>query len=158
MPKPTPEAIAQNKKEIASRGQAGRFGRMKGSLRKHPDLRSATTFGQPTLVDPKATGADQIVRNLGDSMKSGSAPQGGGSSQVKVEPVSGGAQPAANQPVPHSDTGTNPQDKPAQPPAQVNEAASGGSGTTASGNSTSTGNTDQGTSTSKKKKKKFLIF
>jgi len=153
VPKPTPEAVEQNKKEIASRGQTGRIGRLKSVMRKGPDFNTATTYGQPTLVDPKPTDADQIVRNFGNEIKAEQGAHGGGDNQIKVQPGTGGAQPAPNQPVPHSDTGTNPQDTPQQAPAQVNEAGQGTNPT-----ATSNSSNPQGSSTSKKKKKKFLVF
>jgi outer membrane protein assembly factor BamD len=62
IPTPTPEAIAQNKKEEESRRSTGVFGKMLGNLSSHPDVAKATKVGEPTLVEPPQTGAPEIER------------------------------------------------------------------------------------------------
>ena len=62
VPTPTPEAIAQNKKEEESRRELGRFGKLKLNLHRGPDTSLAVRVGEPTLVDPKPTNAPDIVR------------------------------------------------------------------------------------------------
>ena len=62
VPTPTPEAIAQNKREEESRRELGRWGKLKLNLRRGPDTSLAARVGEPTLVDPKPTNAPDIVR------------------------------------------------------------------------------------------------
>ncbi|HEX8892479.1 MAG TPA: outer membrane protein assembly factor BamD [Terriglobales bacterium] len=68
IPKATPEAIAQNKKEQESRGSLGTYGRMMLNFKKGPDVSQAATVGEPTLVDPKQTSAPEIVRSASATM------------------------------------------------------------------------------------------
>ncbi len=63
IPKATPEAIAQNKKEQDSRGSLSTMNRMMLNFKKGPDVSEAATVGEPTLVDPKQTSAPEIVRS-----------------------------------------------------------------------------------------------
>ena len=68
IPKATPEATAQNKKEQESRGSLGTYGRMMLNFKKGPDVSQAATVGEPTLVDPKQTSAPEIVRSASATM------------------------------------------------------------------------------------------
>jgi len=68
IPKATPEAIAQNKKEQESRGSLGTYGRMMLNFKKGPDVSQAAKVGEPTLVDPKQTSAPEIVRSASATM------------------------------------------------------------------------------------------
>ena len=68
IPKATPEAIAQNKKEQESRGSLSTYGKMMLNFKKGPDVSQAATVGEPTLVDPKQTSAPEIVRSATASM------------------------------------------------------------------------------------------
>jgi outer membrane protein assembly factor BamD len=63
IPKPTPEAIAQNKKEQESRGSLGTYSKLMLNFKKGPDVSQAVTVGEPTLVDPKQTGAPELIRS-----------------------------------------------------------------------------------------------
>ncbi len=132
VPTPTPEAIAQNKKEEASREELGRIHRMMSNMHRGPDtsIAAAAKLGDPTLVDPQPTNAPDIVRATMTAATTG----GGGT--VTVEPIKGGA-PAPNQPVPRSDA----QPGAAQTPADsgvpelrpLNSADSGAASDTSSG-------------------------
>ena len=64
VPTPTPEAIAQNKKELASRVPSTRYERWVNNMEKRPDLSAATRTGEPSLVDPKETDAPTMVREI----------------------------------------------------------------------------------------------
>ncbi len=99
IPQATPEAIAQDKAEIASRGTTGHFGKLMENFKKGPDVTDATKVGEPTLVDPKQISAPDMVRAASSSIM-GSMP---GANKVGVERVGNGALPAANDPVPRSD-------------------------------------------------------
>ncbi|MBZ5510524.1 MAG: outer membrane protein assembly factor BamD [Acidobacteriia bacterium] len=105
VPTPTPEAIAQNKREEESRRELGRFGKLKLNLHRGPDTSLAARVGEPTLVDPKPTNAPDIVRANTAAIMAASAKTGGGETgtgSVSVETVKSGA-PPPNQPVPRSD-------------------------------------------------------
>lgn len=173
VPTTTPEALAQNKAEEASRGNTGRVGKVMTNFKRHPDLAQAASVGEPTLQDPQPTNATDFVKDV-----TRMATEAGGG-KVSLETVKG--QPVANEPVPRSDAPPAEAPKtnngaatpaPPQQPAQVNDAAAGASsvsGTAAtSGESSSSSNatksaddktpdqSDQKDSSSKKKKKKGL--
>ena len=61
IPKATPEAIAQNKKEQEARGSLSTYGKLMSNFKKGPDVSAATQVGEPTLVDPKQASAPEIV-------------------------------------------------------------------------------------------------
>ena len=102
IPKATPEAIAQDKAEIASRGSAGKVDKVMENFRRAPNVTEATKVGEPTLVDPKQVSAPDMVRAATNSVM-GSLNNLNGSHQVTVEAVGGGAPPPANALVPRSD-------------------------------------------------------
>src|SRR5664279_1332752 len=70
IPKATPEAIAQNKKEQESRGSLSTFGKVMENFKKGPDVSEATKVGEPTLVDPKQASAPELVRAASASVMS----------------------------------------------------------------------------------------
>jgi len=94
VPTPTPEAIAQNKAEIASRGETGRFGKIMGNFKHGPDVAQADSIGQPPLTDPKQTSATDVVREL--------VRAGVGQQKTSVQIIKGGLKP--NAAPPRSDT------------------------------------------------------
>ena len=123
VPTPTPEEIALNKQEMASRTASTRYERFVNDMGKHPDFSAAVKVGQPTLVDPKQTDAPNLVREINAAFKA-AAEAGSGTGKIEVETVSGGGVPA-NQPVPRSaEPAVKPSDIPAQAPPQLNESAS----------------------------------
>ena len=69
VPHATPEAIAQNKSEIASRGSMGKIDKVMENFHKGPDVSEATKVGEPTLVDPKQASAPEMVRAANASVK-----------------------------------------------------------------------------------------
>jgi len=134
IPKATPQAIAQNKAEIASRGSLGKVGKVIENFRHAPDVSEADKIGEPTLVDPKQTSAPDMVRAAEASVKATVA-DGGGNNQVSVERVDEGAAPPPNAAIPRSDAepgATAPGDNTATVPGD-NTAA------TASDNNATTG-------------------
>ncbi len=148
VPKPTEEAIAQNKKEEASRGQVGRIGGVMDRFRKRPNvsIASAATYGEPTLVDPKPTDAATLTRRTAEQITGISQ---GGEGVVNAEQMKDGKIPEAGE-VPRS---KDDPDKPAAPPAQLNEAANSSSSVDTQDKSAPV---DNSASTSKPKKKKGL--
>ena len=167
IPTPTPEAIAQNKAEEESRGASGMRQRIFMNLRRGPDVARSVKVGEPTMTEPKQTGAPDLVRDTTRTIQE--AYRGdGGSQSVAVETVGTGAPPPSD-PTPHSApaAGTAPGTQPAvegeqppPPPTQVNEAAPGASAAdqvaAADKDSKDSKEEKDQTSSSSKKKKKGL--
>ncbi|HZR32491.1 MAG TPA: outer membrane protein assembly factor BamD [Terriglobales bacterium] len=105
VPKPTPDAIARNKAEEASRRETGMVGRVWGNFSRHPDTSLASRVGDPALVDPKPTSATEIAQEATRALTLAPA-QAGGNNNVSIEKIGNGASPAENQAIPHS--GDNP--------------------------------------------------
>jgi len=123
VPRPTRAALELNKKEMASRQEAGIMSSMMANFEKHPDVAKASRVGEPTMVDPAPVTATDVVRQATKAL--GDSPD----NNVKVETVNGTV--PQNQEVPRSDAqapdpGTTlrpSQEKPAEAaPVQPNEA------------------------------------
>jgi outer membrane protein assembly factor BamD len=99
VPKPTQEAIAQNKAEEGSRGEPGKIGKIMQNFHKRPVVEQAAKVGEPTLVDPKLTSAPEVVRQVNSLAGVG----GEGTETVTVETLKNGELPPG-QSVPRSDT------------------------------------------------------
>jgi outer membrane protein assembly factor BamD len=129
VPTPTPEAIALNKKELASRVKGTRYEHFMNDMGKRPDLSAATRVGSPSLVDPKETDAPSLVRQINSLAKSEMASKSG-SGKVTVETVNTGSKVPENQPAPRSaeaavsSAAVSSNDTPAKAPAQLNESSS----------------------------------
>ncbi len=101
VPKPTKAAIAQNKAEEDSRREASTVSKIMRSFDKHPNVAQASKVGEPTLVDPTAMSASQMMQQATRAaLGIGGGP---GSNSVSVETVKGGAL-APDQPAPRSDS------------------------------------------------------
>jgi len=185
IPRPTRGMVAQNKAEIASRGEKTMLGQMRDLIRKGPDVSKASTVGEPSLVDPEPLAATTVVR--GEAF----AAAGMGEKQVGVEvikpdqpagstlpanePASGtspfGAAATATAPPTASDqnelkpnVASDPNElKPTDagtdqppPPTQVNEIQQSSSSKDAAKADDSTPASDEDLSSSKKKRKKGL--
>lgn len=124
VPKATPQAIAADKAQIASRGSLGTVGKVMENFHKGPDVSEATKVGEPTLVDPKQASAPEMVRSANDSVKTYLEGAGIGN-HVTVETVKNGEPPPPNAPVPHSDAAPGTTD-----PAAVTAAPAPGATTT----------------------------
>lgn len=83
VPTPTKEAIAENKKIEASRGQVGRFGSVMNAFHRGPMMATAATVGEPTLVEPKQADPTQPVRDA-EKYLTEIQKQGGGGQQNTV--------------------------------------------------------------------------
>jgi outer membrane protein assembly factor BamD len=101
VPTPTPEAIAQDKQEIASRGHLGMYGKVMENFKHSPDVTSASKVGEPTLVDPKQASAPDFVRDATNTLMG--IPPAGGNAKASAEVVNNGGAAPANAPVPRSD-------------------------------------------------------
>jgi outer membrane protein assembly factor BamD len=162
VPTPTPEALALNKKELASRTMTTRYERFVTDIGKRPDLSAAVRVGQPSLVDPKETDAPSLVRDINNAMKSDMEARSG-AGKLSVETVNGSAKVAENQPAPRSpESSVNPSDVPKDAPPQLNESTSGTSAApdsaTANASSTSTTKDDAKNASSSHKEKKKHRF
>jgi outer membrane protein assembly factor BamD len=96
VPRPTRAALELNKKEVASRQQAGVMSSMLGNFEKHPDVAKASHVGDPTMVDPAPTNPNDVVRKV---VSAGG--MAGGDNKIGVETVDGKVAP--NQEAPRSD-------------------------------------------------------
>jgi outer membrane protein assembly factor BamD len=130
IPTATPQAIAQNKAEEASRRETGMFGRVMNNFTRHPEMAEAARVGEPSLVDAKPTSATDVVAEAGRALMTGSS----GAKQtgtVSVETVQPGATPPPNQAIPRSDA---PSGAPASAPTADNGSTAAGSATAAGAN------------------------
>lgn len=100
VPKPTKAAIAQNKAEEDSRREASTVSKIMRSFDKHPNVAQAAKVGEPTLVDPTAVSASQVMQQATLTALGLRTASDGNS--VSVETVKGG-EPAPDQPAPRSD-------------------------------------------------------
>ncbi len=157
VPKPTPEAIALNKKELASRVRKTRYEQFVTDMGKHPDLSTAARTGEPTLVDPKETDAPMLVREI-NSVAQTDTEAKSGSGKASLEPVKDSGKVAENQPAPRSvEPAVNTSDVPAPAPTQLNESAPSSSDSATANTSSSADATKDDTkdaSSSRKAKKK----
>jgi outer membrane protein assembly factor BamD len=103
VPKPTKEALAQNKAEEESRLEPGHMDRVMANFRKRPDVSEAAHVGEPSLVDPKPVSATEVLRQATDVLKPGTA---SGDNKVAGEVVKSGV-PGPSQPTPRSDAPPN---------------------------------------------------
>ncbi|MGA2687929.1 MAG: outer membrane protein assembly factor BamD [Candidatus Korobacteraceae bacterium] len=127
VPKATPQEVAQDKAEIASRGSLGHIGKVMENFHHGPDVSEAAKVGEPTLVDPQQASAPDMVRAANASVSSILAGAGVGN-HVSVERINDGTPPAANAPVPRSDAapGTTAPAAGAVAPADAANGAAGG--------------------------------
>jgi outer membrane protein assembly factor BamD len=159
VPTPTPEAVAQNKKELASRTATTRYERFVNDMSRRPDLNAAIRMGEPTLVDPKATDAPSLVREI-NSMQTADKNASAGTGKVALETLNTDGKVAESQPAPRAaETAVNSSDVPAEAPSQLDESKSTSSDDAASSSSSTTNTTakDDNASSSRKQKKKHHI-
>ena len=100
IPKATPEAIAQNKKEQESRSSLSRYGKVMENFKKAPDVSEAVKVGEPTLVDPKQASAPELVRSAQSSVISAL----NAATSATAQPGTGTAPPPENGAAPRSDS------------------------------------------------------
>lgn len=98
IPKATPAAIAQNKKEQESRSSLSAKDKVLLNFKKGPDVSQAAKVGEPTLVDPQQTSAPQIVRAATANVLSALT-----AATASAVPGTGTAPPPENGPAPRSD-------------------------------------------------------
>ncbi len=113
VPRPTRAALEQNKKEVASRHEAGAMSSMLGNFERHPDVARASHVGEPTMVDPAPTNPGDVVRKVASA-----GGLGDGDGKLGVQTVDGKVAP--NQEAPRSD---NPTPDAAAPPVAQDQPA-----------------------------------
>ncbi len=160
VPTPTPEAVAQNQAEEASRSKTGIVGKLMGNVRRGPNVDQASKVGEPTMVDPPQTSAVKEARDMFGKVAGGAA-----SATADVEVVGGSGAPPTGESVPRS-AGPPAARDPAQPPGEalppqihVNEAGQAGDvppDAATSSSSETKKEEKKNTSSSRKKKKKGL--
>ncbi len=96
VPRPTRAALENNKKEEASRHEAGVMASMLGNFEKHPDVAKAAHYGEPTMVDPEPVTPTGVVKQMAMA-----AAGFGGNNKLGVQTTGGTA--GANQEAPRSD-------------------------------------------------------
>ena len=123
VPRPTRAAMELNKKELASRQEAGMMSSMMGNFETHPDVAKASHVGEPTMVDQEPMTATQVIRDVTRALSAGD-------NKVKAETVNGVVPP--NQEVPRSDApapdanAAPPQEQPPATAAQEPPGAAAG--------------------------------
>ncbi len=61
IPRPTKAAVAQNRAELASRGESTTVQKLVGLMKKGPDVAQAAKVGEPDLVEPQAVAAKDVI-------------------------------------------------------------------------------------------------
>jgi len=186
IPRPTKAAVAQNKAEIASRGQSTMMQGLMGLIKKGPDVTVAAKVGEPNLIEPTPISVQDILhqeigavsaegkgeKSIGIDVLNNSGSAGGTATSTTPPAGSPFGAPAGTVAPPANDPNelrpTAPADpnelKPTDaatdsslpPPAQVNEIQSGQSSSAAAASADNTPASDQDLSSSKKKKKRGL--
>jgi outer membrane protein assembly factor BamD len=129
-PEPTKEALAQNEREEASRGEMGMVGKLWSNFSSRPDTATAASVGEPTLVDPQQTSAPDLVKQANALVR---AVQTGatGSNSLSVETIKAG-EPPPNQPIPRSQPAAEGNQSSGIPELEpISDAGSAASGDTA---------------------------
>ena len=98
VPRPTKAMLAQNKAEEAARRERTMVGNLEGIFNKKPDVRPATTVGNPTVEESPIYSPTEIVQEAAAAAAGTEKPKGA----LSVEQTGTDA-PPANQPAPRSD-------------------------------------------------------
>jgi outer membrane protein assembly factor BamD len=98
VPRPTKQAVAQNKAEEDSRKEPSTVSKVLTVFEKHPNVKEASKVGDPPLTDPQPMSASQVVQ---EATRAGIA-AASDSHSVSVETVGKGT-PPPDQPAPRSD-------------------------------------------------------
>ena len=99
IPTPTPEAIAQNKAEIASRGDTSVKQRIFLNFKRQPDLSAAAHVGDPTMQDPQQSSAPAIAQHATKVLLGQDTPE----QKVSGEIGGTGTAPITHETAPRSD-------------------------------------------------------
>ncbi len=159
VPTPTPEAMAQNQAEEASRGKTGIRKKLLTAIGRGPGMDRASKVGEPTMVDPPQTSAVDEARKMFSTVQASA-----GTGSVSAEVVGGSGAPPTSESVPRSadpaiQDAPIPENEASPPQIQVNDAGQGGDPPpdAATSSSSDTKKPDKkNTSSSRKKKKKGL--
>ncbi len=119
IPRPTKGAVARNKAEIASRGEATMAQKFMGIIKKGPDVAAAAKTGEPTLIEPEPVAATSVVR--GEAFAAAGLNEKTGASVEIVKPD----QPSAADVAPAADATTPPGGSPFGRPTTPGGAPAG---------------------------------
>src|SRR6267378_2652515 len=119
VPQPTPEMIAQNKKEMESRESTGMMGQFMENFRRRPNMDLASKVGEPTLVDPKIVSPTDVAEETVRVFSSAAGKPG--PSSIGVETVKGPLGPSQN--APRSDAPPGSPQTLSAPPAPAPDTA-----------------------------------
>jgi hypothetical protein len=111
VPRPTKAAVARNKAEIESRGQATMMKRAMGLIKKGPDVSQAAQVGEPSLVETEPISAVTVQKEEARAFVEASG--GGGGNKVGVELINPNQPANAAPPADGSAPNTNPFGVPA---------------------------------------------
>ena len=100
VPRPTRRMLEQNKKEEASRQEAGLMAKGLGNFQKGPDVSRTSRVGEPTMVDPEPVTPNDFAR----SVTAAALGTTGGDGKLNATIVNGSVAP--NQEAPRSDNST----------------------------------------------------
>jgi outer membrane protein assembly factor BamD len=100
VPRPTPEAIAQNQAEEDSRGEVTRFQELVGNFRKHPDVSRTSEVGEPRMDEEEIQSAPALIQQFNAEIKDAAVIVGTGSAPGANAPPPGStlSQPGSNTP------------------------------------------------------------
>lgn len=156
VPKPTPEALAQNKAEEKSRQSSGRITKVMGNFRKHPDVARSAKEGDPPMDEEEVQSAAAVVQHLNAEILEASG-------KATIESAKAGTDAVpANQPPPTSQDSQPASNTTAPaPPPRTNDIGAASDGATQNTTTTTQDGQQQSTdnqqdSSSKKKKKSGL--
>ena len=121
---PTPEMIAQNKKEMESRESTGMMGQFLENFRRRPNMNQASKVGDPALTDPQIVSATDVSRETVRVFSAATAPPG--PSTIGVETVKGPLGPSQNAPRSDAPPANVPAPGSTPAPAPDSTAPSGG--------------------------------
>jgi len=119
VPQPSPEMIAQNKKEMESRESTGMMGQFMENFRRRPNMDLASKVGEPTLVDPKIVSPTDVAEETVRVFSSAAGKPG--PSSIGVETVKGPLGPS--QDAPRSDAPPGSPQTLSAPPAPAPDTA-----------------------------------
>src|ERR1700722_6141532 len=123
VPRPTRAALELNKKEVASRQQAGMLSNVLGNFEKHPEVAKASHVGDPTMVDADPITATDVVRNMAIAAGGGGGDAKLGAEVVNAKNVPNQAAPPPAAPGPTATTDTPLSTVPGEPGSAPDPAA-----------------------------------
>ena len=110
IPRPTKGDVARNKAEIASRTESTPIQKLMGLVKKGPDMASASTVGEPAMVDLDPVRTSEVIRG---EFAPPPGPSGKGNGSVGIEILNKPDQPAVTPAPEAAPLGASPFGRPA---------------------------------------------